>query len=46
MSTTECGLCSAKNYTLIYEGVIRDGVFGKDTILNHKVIKCESLRIR
>jgi SAM-dependent methyltransferase len=42
MSTTECGLCSAKKYTLIYEGVIRDGVFGKDTSLNHKVVKCES----
>ena len=42
MSATECSLCSDKNFKLIYEGIIRDGVFGKYTCLKHKVVKCDS----
>jgi 2-polyprenyl-3-methyl-5-hydroxy-6-metoxy-1,4-benzoquinol methylase len=42
MPKIKCGVCSAENYTVIYDGVIRDGAFGKDTRSNRQVVKCES----
>jgi len=42
MSITKCGLCGSDYYTLVYDGVIRDGVFTKETSVNHKVVKCDS----
>ncbi|MBT5399906.1 class I SAM-dependent methyltransferase [bacterium] len=37
---TECGLCNEKEYKVIYNGIIRDGVAGIKTTIKHKVVKC------
>ena len=37
---TECGLCNEKEYKVIYNGIIRDGVVGIKTTIKHKVVKC------
>jgi 2-polyprenyl-3-methyl-5-hydroxy-6-metoxy-1,4-benzoquinol methylase len=42
---TSCGLCNAKDYEVIYDGVIRDGVVGKKTTIKHKVVKCRSCNL-
>ena len=37
---TSCDLCSAQDYEVVYDGVIRDGVVGIKTTIKHKVVKC------
>jgi 2-polyprenyl-3-methyl-5-hydroxy-6-metoxy-1,4-benzoquinol methylase len=37
---TSCDLCNIQDFEVIYDGVIRDGVAGIKTSINHKVVKC------
>lgn len=37
---TSCVLCNTEDYEVIYDGIIRDGVVGRKTIIKHKVVKC------
>ena len=37
---TNCDLCNTKEYKVVYEGNIRDGVVGSKTFVKHKVVKC------
>jgi len=39
---TTCDLCNTEEYLVIYEGNIRDGVVGIQTIDKHKVVKCSN----
>ncbi|MDC0319031.1 class I SAM-dependent methyltransferase [Verrucomicrobia bacterium] len=41
-SKLKCNLCGKNKYTLVYEGVIRSGVYGRVTDKIHRVIKCYS----
>jgi 2-polyprenyl-3-methyl-5-hydroxy-6-metoxy-1,4-benzoquinol methylase len=36
-----CDLCDSQDYKVIYSGKIRDGVVGKKTEIEHKVVKCD-----
>ncbi len=38
---TDCDLCNTNEYDVIYDGRIRDGVVGKETEMDHKVVKCQ-----
>jgi len=38
---TICNLCKEKEYSVIYDNKIRDGVFGTKTPIKHKVVKCK-----
>ena len=35
---TECVLCDVKEFSILYEGLIRKGVFGSETNESHKVV--------
>jgi hypothetical protein len=37
---TNCNLCESKEYSIVYSGVIRDGVFGTESQNKYKVVKC------
>lgn len=42
MKMTKCGLCGSNDFSIEYDGPIRDGDFGKETETSHKVVKCSS----
>ena len=37
---TNCDLCNIKDYDVVYDGIIRDGVAGSKTKAKYKVVKC------
>ena len=38
---TYCNLCNVKDDEVIYDGIIRDGIFGSKTNITRKVVKCK-----
>jgi len=39
---TKCGICDSNDFSVEYDGPIRDGDYGKETKTPHKVVKCSS----
>ena len=43
---TECVLCDVKEFSILYEGLIRKGVFGSETNESHKVVECNGCGLK